>query len=102
MILSNDNYVVYSRNSNTHYWEQGIFPTWTAINTLIWIPGQQRGAGVEPHYHDCDEFWLFTAGRGEVWSTASPSRSRPIPRSTPRWERCTVSRCLLISPMSRW
>ena len=22
---------------------------------------------MEPHYHDNDEFWLFTAGRGEVW-----------------------------------
>jgi mannose-6-phosphate isomerase-like protein (cupin superfamily) len=25
------------------------------------------GAGAEPHYHDCDEIWLFSAGTGEVW-----------------------------------
>ncbi len=28
---------------------------------------QPTGYGVEPHYHDCDEFWLFAKGHGEAW-----------------------------------
>tara|TARA_Y100000588_G_scaffold394930_1_gene518392 strand:+ start:569 stop:1135 length:567 start_codon:yes stop_codon:yes gene_type:complete len=28
---------------------------------------QKIATGVEPHYHDNDEFWLFTDGVGEVW-----------------------------------
>jgi mannose-6-phosphate isomerase-like protein (cupin superfamily) len=49
------------------YWEQGIYPAWTRLNCFRPIPDQKRGAGVEPHYHDNDEIWLFTSGRGEVW-----------------------------------
>jgi len=56
-----------SQNSNSIYWEQGVYPDWTAFSAFRHFPNQMRGTGVEPHYHDNDEFWLFTAGRGEVW-----------------------------------
>ena len=59
--------MIRSGNSNNIYWEQGIYPDWTTLNAFRHFPGQQIGTGVEPHYHDNDEMWLFTAGRGEVW-----------------------------------
>ena len=67
MIIENQNYMIRSGNSNNIYWEQGIYPDWTALNAFRHFPDQQIGTGVEPHYHDNDEMWLFTAGRGEVW-----------------------------------
>ena len=67
MIIENQNYMIRSGNSNNIYWEQGIYPDWTALNAFQHYPDQQIGTGVEPHYHDNDEMWLFTAGRGEVW-----------------------------------
>lgn len=66
MILRGARYAILARSANDHYWEQDRFPAWTALNTLRWFPGQRAGGGVEPHYHDCDELWLFTAGQGEV------------------------------------
>jgi mannose-6-phosphate isomerase-like protein (cupin superfamily) len=67
MIVRTDGYVIISKNSNNVYWEEGLYPGWTAINVFRDFPGQVRGAGVEPHYHDGDEIWLFYSGRGEVW-----------------------------------
>ncbi len=67
MIIENQNYMIRSGNSNNIYWEQGIYPDWTALSAFRHFPDQQIGTGVEPHYHDNDELWLFTAGRGEVW-----------------------------------
>ena len=67
MIIENQHYMIRSGNSNNIYWEQGIYPDWTALNAFRHFPDQQIGTGVEPHYHDNDEMWLFTAGRGEVW-----------------------------------
>lgn len=67
MIIENQNYMIRSGNSNNIYWEQGIYPDWTALSAFRHFPDQQIGTGVEPHYHDNDEMWLFTAGRGEVW-----------------------------------
>lgn len=67
MIVSSSHYVIRSLNSNDVYWEQDVYPTWTALSCLRPFPNQKVGAGVEPHYHDNDEIWLFTAGRGEVW-----------------------------------
>ena len=67
MIIENQHYMIRSGNSNNIYWEQGIYPDWTALNAFRHFPDQQIGTGVEPHYHDNDELWLFTAGRGEVW-----------------------------------
>lgn len=67
MIIRNNHYVIFSQSSNTHYWEQDLYPDWTAFAIIRHFPDQRIGAGVEPHYHDCDESWLFTAGHGEVW-----------------------------------
>ena len=67
MIIENQNYTIRSGNSNNIYWEQGIYPDWTALSAFRHFPDQRIGTGVEPHYHDNDELWLFTAGRGEVW-----------------------------------
>ena len=67
MIIENQHYMIRSGNSNNIYWEQGIYPDWTALSAFRHFPDQRIGTGVEPHYHDNDELWLFTAGHGEVW-----------------------------------
>ena len=67
MIIRNDNYWIISREANTNYWGQEASPPWTAIGSFIYHPGQRRGAGAEPHYHDADEIWIFRVGRGEAW-----------------------------------
>src|SRR5438552_9710582 len=67
MILDGATYHIRSSNSNLHYWEQDVYPPWTPMRIYRPIPGQKKGAGVEPHYHDNDELWLFTSGHGEVW-----------------------------------
>ncbi len=72
MIVRSDNYMVISNNSNNAYWVEEFYPRWAAINTFRYFPGQKKGHGVEPHYHDGDEFWLFLSGRGEVWLDGQP------------------------------
>jgi mannose-6-phosphate isomerase-like protein (cupin superfamily) len=67
MIIKNEKYWIISRNSNTDYWGQDASPQWTAIGSFIYHPSQKTGAGVEPHYHDADEIWIFRCGRGEAW-----------------------------------
>ena len=67
MIQSGDHYEIRSQNSNLIYWEQGEFPEWTALSCLRAFPTAPAGHGVEPHYHDNDEIWLFRSGHGEVW-----------------------------------
>jgi len=67
VIIRNSHYVIFSQNSNSHYWEQDRFPEWTRFVSIRHFPEQRIGSGVEPHYHDCDESWLFSAGHGEVW-----------------------------------
>lgn len=67
MIIRNSHYFILSQNSNSHYWEQAIYPDWTPFRIIRHFPDQRIGSGVEPHYHDCDEIWLFSAGHGEVW-----------------------------------
>ncbi len=67
MILTSDRYQIRSRNSNLIYLEQEVYPSWTALNALRHYPDGATGTGVEPHYHDNDELWLFTDGQGEVW-----------------------------------
>ena len=67
MIINNPRFMICSQNSNLTYWEQGIFPDWTALGCFRHFPDGNPGEGVEPHYHDNDELWLFTEGRGEVW-----------------------------------
>lgn len=67
MIIRSSHYLIFSQNSNTHYWEQNVNPDWTQFSTIHHFPEQRIGTGVEPHYHDCDEIWLFSAGTGAVW-----------------------------------
>jgi len=67
MVISTDRFEIRSRNSNLHYWEQDVYPAWTSIRTFRHVPGEPAGVGVEPHYHDNDEMWLFASGHGEVW-----------------------------------
>jgi mannose-6-phosphate isomerase-like protein (cupin superfamily) len=67
VIVQTPGYVIRSLNSNDVYWEQDVYPAWTPLRTFRPFPNQKRGHGVEPHYHDGDELWLFTSGRGEVW-----------------------------------
>ncbi len=68
MKITSNNYTIISKNSNDLiYWETGEFPDWTAINCFRAFPDMFSGLGVEPHYHDCDEIWLFSKGHGEVW-----------------------------------
>ena len=67
MVIDDPRYVIRSLNSNQTYWEQDVFPEWTALNCYRHFPDGGIGTGVEPHYHDNDELWLFTSGRGEVW-----------------------------------
>ena len=66
MIITAPRFTIRSLNSNQTYWEQGVFPEWTALNCYRHFPDGGTGTGVEPHYHDNDEIWLFTAGHGEV------------------------------------
>ena len=67
MIISTDQYMVRSQNANLIYWEQDIYPAWTTLGSYRHFRNGEQGSGVEPHYHDGDEIWLFTSGRGEVW-----------------------------------
>lgn len=66
MIVRNSDYVIISKNSNTAYWDEGLYPRWAAINIFCYFPHEKKGSGVEPHYHDGDEIWLFPSGSGEV------------------------------------
>ncbi len=67
MILRGPNFQVISKNSNTEYYSGALYPEWTPIAGIHDFPLRPMGSGVEPHYHDNDEFWLWVAGRGEVW-----------------------------------
>jgi mannose-6-phosphate isomerase-like protein (cupin superfamily) len=67
VIIRHSHYVIFSQNSNSHYWEQDVYPDWTPFAVIRHFPDQRIGTGVEPHYHDCDETWLFSAGHGAVW-----------------------------------
>lgn len=67
MFIKNDSYWIISNSSNTDYWNQKVSPEWTVIGTFIYHPVESKGRGVEPHYHDADEAWMFASGRGEAW-----------------------------------
>jgi mannose-6-phosphate isomerase-like protein (cupin superfamily) len=67
MIVKGDGYIIASANENTDYWGGNLFPQWASIRTLMYFPRQPVGHGPEPHYHDCDEFWMFVTGRGHLW-----------------------------------
>ncbi len=68
MKLSGERYeILSSKDANVDYWQQDVFPDWAAINLFKTYPIEPAGSGVEPHYHDADEIWLFSEGRGELW-----------------------------------
>ena len=67
MRIKNTDYWIISKDSNNDYWGQDASPKWTALGSFIYHPAQKRGAGVEPHYHDADEIWMFATGHGEAW-----------------------------------
>jgi mannose-6-phosphate isomerase-like protein (cupin superfamily) len=79
MIAAASHYMIRSQNANQIYWEQGVYPDWARVSAIRSIPGQKQGAGVEPHYHDNDEIWLFLSGQGEVWLDG---QSHPITPGT--------------------
>jgi len=66
MVLSNESNDVSAALEGLLHWDAKLYPDWAAIISFHLFP-QQTGGGVEPHYHDNDEFWLFAAGQGEVW-----------------------------------
>lgn len=77
MILNGANYHIRSNNSNVHYWEQDVYPRWTPLRVYRPISNQKQGGGVEPHYHDNDEFWFFTSGYGEAWLNGTVYKITP-------------------------
>ena len=46
-----------------HKHEQTQFPAWSETNHYG-INYLKAGQQVEPHYHDCNEFWIIISGRG--------------------------------------
>lgn len=79
MIVKTDHvFIVDGGFSNrSEYWGENLHPEWAALRMMRHFPGQRTGAGVEPHYHDADEFWLFLSGRGEVWLDGQSSPITP-------------------------
>lgn len=67
MIVRGDGYQIISKNSNGNYYSGRIYPDWTPIAGIHEFPPRPKGSGVEPHYHDNDEFWFWATGHGEVW-----------------------------------
>ena len=69
MNIRTDRYLILDSalNSGRNYWDQDLYPQWADLRLLGYSPAARPGEGVEPHYHDADEFWLFLSGRGEVW-----------------------------------
>src|SRR5215218_3418621 len=69
MIVNHANYMILSANANTPFWEHWEaqpYPQWAALTGIAHVP-VAPGFSVEPHYHDCDEFWLLIEGDGEAW-----------------------------------
>lgn len=68
MRFESNTYVVLSREENNPaYWDDEVYPDWATLKLFRYFPDQRIGCGVEPHYHDCDEIWMFIDGRGEAW-----------------------------------
>jgi mannose-6-phosphate isomerase-like protein (cupin superfamily) len=67
MIIRDHDFQIISKNSNAEYYSGDIYPDWTPIAGIHDFPVRPMAGGVEPHYHDNDEFWFWATGRGEVW-----------------------------------
>ena len=96
MILRGAGYEIRSQNSNLVYWEQDEFPTWTGLGCLRVFPTAPAGHGVEPHYHDNDELWLFRSGHGEVW--VGDERNEVTPNTAVYTPKGVVHRFQMFSP----
>jgi mannose-6-phosphate isomerase-like protein (cupin superfamily) len=69
MIVNHADYMILSANANTPFWEHWEaepYPQWAALTGIAHVPVTHTYA-IEPHYHDCDEFWLLIEGDGEAW-----------------------------------
>src|SRR6266581_1966448 len=77
MIVATDSCFAVSTLSARDYWDDELHPEWAKLRTVTYCPGQHMGHGVEPHYHDNDEFWFFTAGYGEAWMDGECSPVTP-------------------------
>ena len=67
MIVKSDGFWLISRNSNDDYWGKTKSPDWTIVGSIKHYPAERMGGGVEPHYHDADEVWIFAYARGVAW-----------------------------------
>jgi mannose-6-phosphate isomerase-like protein (cupin superfamily) len=75
MRIESDTYTILSHEENNpEYWTDDVYPDWAVMKLFRFIPGQRIGCGVEPHYHDCDEIWIFLDGRGEAWLDGGPAQ----------------------------
>ena len=43
MIIATDQYVIRSQNANQIYWEQGVYPDWTALSAYRHFPDGAPG-----------------------------------------------------------
>ena len=95
MITGSTRFTIISKNSNVDYFGQSGYPDWSIISTFCHFPNQLIGAGVEPHYHDSDELWLFYQGYGEVW--LDDERYEVTPNTTVYTPMGTVHRFQMFS-----
>jgi quercetin dioxygenase-like cupin family protein len=51
--------------------EEGSFPVWSETQKYG-VSYLTAGAEVEPHFHDCHEYWIIISGRGEATSEGKP------------------------------
>jgi len=51
--------------------EEGAFPTWSETQKYG-VSRLAAGAEVEPHFHDCNEYWIIISGRGDAISEGEP------------------------------
>jgi mannose-6-phosphate isomerase-like protein (cupin superfamily) len=77
MILATDSCFAVSTSSSRDYWDDDLYPEWASLRNVTYCPDQYTGYGAEPHYHDNDEFWFFTAGEGEAWMDGACSPVTP-------------------------
>jgi len=52
------------------------FPDWSETSNYG-INSLKVGAEVEPHFHDCNEYWIIISGRGDAMSEGQPYHLGP-------------------------
>jgi mannose-6-phosphate isomerase-like protein (cupin superfamily) len=98
--IEGDSYIFLSHEENNpRYWADDDYPTWATMKLFRYMPSHVIGSGVEPHYHDCDEVWVFPDGRGEAWLDGGPAQ--PIaPGTFVYTPRGVVHRFQMFTPYS--